>query len=199
MSSIGKDTLPGRNTMREDLAVTRLSDDRSLLIVERDQIFLRRISHILQVRGFDLTSVKSADEALEIIQTSPPAFAIIELLPGRPSGLDVLAELITRRPNARAVVVTAYDSIITAVRAIKLGAIDYLPKPIDVDDLCGVLFGTASAIPLDISECMSTRRLKWEYIHRVYELCDRNISETSRRLALHRRSLQRILSKRAPR
>jgi len=185
--------------MHENLAITRLSDDRSLLIVERDQIFLRRISHILQVRGFDLTSVKSADEALELIRTSPPAFAIIELLPGRPSGLDVLAELITRRPKARAVVVTAYDSIITAVRAIKLGAIDYLPKPIDVDDLCGVLFGTVSAIPLDISECMSTRRLKWEYIHRVYELCDRNISETSRRLALHRRSLQRILSKRAPR
>lgn len=183
----------------EDFPATRLSDDRSLLVVERDQIFLKRISYIFQTRGFDVTCVESASEAMHLIQTSPPAFAIVELHPGRPCGLDVVAELATRRPSARAVVITAYDSIATAVRAIKLGAIDYLAKPIDIDDLCGVLLGSASEIPLDISECMSTRRIKWEYIHRIYELCDRNVSETSRRLALHRRSLQRILSKRAPR
>jgi two-component system response regulator RegA len=153
----------------------------------------------MQVRGFDVTCVESACDALQLIRTSPPAFAIVELHPGRPCGLEVVAELANRRPKARAVVITAYDSIATAVMAIKLGAIDYLPKPVDADDLCGVFLGAESGELPGVSEFMSTRRIKWEHIHRVYELCDRNVSETSRRLAIHRRSLQRILSKRAPR
>jgi two-component system response regulator RegA len=153
----------------------------------------------MQSRGFDVTCVESACDALQLVRTLSPAFAIVELHPGLPSGLQVVAELAVRRPQARAVVVTAYDSIASAVRAIKLGAIDYLPKPVDVDDVCAVLLGAADENPLDVWEYMSTRRIKWEYINRIYELCNRNVSETSRRLAIHRRSLQRILSKRAPR
>ncbi|MBS0270957.1 MAG: response regulator [Proteobacteria bacterium] len=185
--------------MHENLPARSLSNDSSLLIVDRDRVLLRRVSQSLQTRGFDVTSVEFAYEGLLSVRTSPPAFAIIEFHPGRPSGLDVVTELAMRRPEARAVVITAYDSIATAVRAIKLGAIDYLPKPVEADDLCAVLLGTAIEIPLDLSKCMSTRRIKWEHINRVYELCDFNVSETARRLAIHRRSLQRILSKRAPR
>lgn len=155
----------------------------------------------LQARcaGFDVTCVESACEALPLVRTSPLALAIVDLHPGRPCGLEVVAELANRRPKARAVVITAFDSIATAVLAIKLGAVDYLPKPIDVDELYSALLDPTPRDLLGTDEFMSSRRIKWEYIHRIYELCDRNVSETARRLAIHRRSLQRILSKRAPR
>ncbi len=188
--------------MHENLSFeqdTRCPDDRSFLILERDPGYKKRIAHNMQARGFTVTCVESACEAISLIRLSPPALAIVDLLPGRPCGLEVLAELANRRPTARAIVITAFDNFTTAVMAIKLGAIDYLPKPVEVDELCSALLSSTPRIAPETSEFMSPRRVKWEHIHRVYELCDRNVSETARRLEIHRRTLQRMLSKRAPR
>lgn len=188
------------NGMHEDISFAQdacLSDNRSVLVVEGDPTYINRIIHTMEGRGFDVTCIESVCDAMQLIRTCPPAFAIIDLRPGRPSGLDVLRELAVRRPSARAVVISGYDNLASAVRAIQLGAIDYLPKPVSVDDLCNIFLVSPSR-DAGAFELMSARRIKWEYVWRIYELCDRNVSEAARKLALHRRSLQRLLSKRAP-
>lgn len=176
-----------------------LVDSKSVLVVERDATYINRIAHVMEARGFEVTCVESEGEALQLIRIAPPAFAIIDLRPGRPCGLEIVAALASRRPTSRAIVVSAYDSLAAAVLAIKLGAVDYLAKPVDANDVCGILLGSTPEDTTGNCEFMSSRRVKWEHVHRVYELCDRNVSETARRLAIHRRSLQRLLSKRAPR
>ena len=114
------------------------------------------------------------------------------------NGLDVVEALHKKRPDARAVVLTGYGNIATAVTAVKLGAVDYLSKPADADDVINALLATGEAPPAPPENPMSADRVRWEHIQRVYELCDRNVSETARRLNMHRRTLQRILAKRAP-
>lgn len=173
--------------------------DRSLLIVEDDKAFLERLSRAMETRGFVVTSCDNVPEGLAFIEKTPPAFAVVDLRLGDGNGLDVVGALQHRRPDARAIVLTGYGNIATAVTAVKLGAVDYLAKPADADDVVAALL----AIGRDKADLpanpMSADRVRWEHIQRIYEMCDRNVSETARRLNMHRRTLQRILAKRAPR
>lgn len=173
--------------------------DLSLLIVDDDKPFLARLSRAMESRGFRVTAVDSVAEGLSSIRRSAPAFAIIDMRLADGNGLDVISELKLLRPDARGIILTGYGNIVTAVTAVKLGAFDYLAKPADADEIYAALM----AIQHDKAELpenpMSADRVRWEHIQRIYELCGRNVSETARRLSMHRRTLQRILAKRAPR
>ena len=173
--------------------------DRSLLIVEDDKPFLERLSRAMETRGFTVTSCDSVADGLSQIGRSAPAFAVVDLRLGDGNGLDVVSALKQKRPDARAIVLTGYGNIATAVTAVKMGAVDYLSKPADADDVVAALLasgGDKSELP---NNPMSADRVRWEHIQRIYEMCGRNVSETARRLNMHRRTLQRILAKRAPR
>ncbi len=173
--------------------------DRSLLIVEDDKPFLDRLSRAMESRGFDVTSCDSVSDGLAHIGRAAPAFAVVDLRLGDGNGLDVVSALKSRRPDARAIVLTGYGNIATAVTAVKMGAVDYLAKPADADDVVAALLASGNAKSELPNNPMSADRVRWEHIQRIYEMCDRNVSETARRLNMHRRTLQRILAKRAPR
>ncbi|KQT43048.1 two-component system response regulator [Aureimonas sp. Leaf454] len=173
--------------------------DRSLLVVDDDKPFLLRLSRALEQRGFELRTADSVAEGLAAIRTKAPAYAVVDMRLGDGNGLDVIEALQRSRPDARVIVLTGYGNIATAVTAVKLGAIDYLAKPADADEVIAALMrvpGSRAELP---ENPMSADRVRWEHIQRVYELCERNVSETARRLSMHRRTLQRILAKRAPR
>jgi two-component system response regulator RegA len=173
--------------------------DRSLLIVEDDKPFLERLARAMESRGFDVTSCDSVAEGLTEIARAAPAFAVVDLRLGDGNGLDVVSALKRRRPEARAIVLTGYGNIATAVTAVKMGAVDYLSKPADADDVVSALLASGTQKSELPSNPMSADRVRWEHIQRIYEMCNRNVSETARRLNMHRRTLQRILAKRAPR
>lgn len=176
-----------------------LSVDRTLLIVDDDKPFCDRLARAMGTRGFVASMAVSVAEGLAAIQVHAPAYAVIDLKLGDGSGLDVMRALRERRPDARAIILTGYGAIATAVVAVKLGAFDYLAKPVNADEIVAAL--TSERLDrLDNPEHpMSADRVRWEHIQRVYESCDRNVSETARQLNMHRRTLQRILAKRAPR
>ncbi len=174
-------------------------DDRSLLIVDDDKPFAARLARAMESRGFIVEAAGGVAEGLATIAAHPPAFAVIDLRLGDGSGLDVIRALKAARPLARAIILTGYGAIATAVTAVKLGAFDYLAKPVDADEITAALLGDHSSRPLGSEHPMSADRVRWEHIQRIYESCERNVSETARRLNMHRRTLQRILAKRAPR
>ena len=182
-------------------AIAELNDlaDRSLLIVEDDKPFLERLSRAMETRGFAVTSCDTVSDGLAQINKAAPAFAVVDLRLEDGSGLDVVEQVRRRRPDSRVVILTGYGNIATAVTAVKLGAVDYLAKPADADDIDAALTRGPGEKALPPENPMSADRVRWEHIQRVYELCDRNVSETARRLNMHRRTLQRILAKRAPR
>lgn len=182
-------------------AIAELNEqtDRSLLIVEDDKPFLERLSRAMETRGFAVTSCDTVSDGLAQISKSAPAFAVVDLRLGDGNGLDVVSALKKKRPDARAIVLTGYGNIATAVSAVKLGAFDFLAKPADADEIHAALAAARDARPQPPENPMSADRVRWEHIQRVYELCNRNVSETARRLGMHRRTLQRILAKRAPR
>ncbi len=186
--------------MTEDLSFKpdELPEDRSLIIVDDDRAFLQRMVRAMESRGFHVRSAFSVSEGIDLIRQSPPAFAVIDLRLEDGNGLDVIAELTRVRPNARIIVLTGYGNIATAVTAVKLGAVDYLAKPADADDVTDALLAPPNSKAPPPENPMSADRVRWEHIQRVYELCNRNVSETARRLNMHRRTLQRILAKRAP-
>jgi two-component system, response regulator RegA len=173
--------------------------DRSLLIVEDDKAFLERLARAMEARGFVVRTSDTVADGLAQIQRSAPAFAVIDLRLGDGNGLDVVSALKAQRPEARTIVLTGYGNIATAVTAVRLGAVDYLAKPADADDIVNALLATGSAKIEPPQNPMSADRVRWEHIQRIYEMCNRNVSETARRLNMHRRTLQRILAKRAPR
>jgi two-component system response regulator RegA len=175
-----------------------LAADRSLLLVDDDKAFLTRLERAMEKRGFAVRSADTVAGGLSAIAAEPPAYAVVDLRLEDGNGLDVVDALHKRRPDARAVVLTGYGNIATAVTAVKLGAVDYLSKPADADDVINALLATGEVSPGPPENPMSADRVRWEHIQRVYELCDRNVSETARRLSMHRRTLQRILAKRAP-
>jgi two-component system response regulator RegA len=187
-------------TVAEDLAFNKdeLPEDASLVIVDDDRAFLQRLARAMETRGFDVRTAHSVAEGLELIRQKAPAFAVVDMRLEDGNGLDVIAELARIRPNARAIVLTGYGNIATAVSAVKLGAVDYLAKPADADDVTDALLAPPNAKAAPPDNPMSADRVRWEHIQRVYELCNRNVSETARRLNMHRRTLQRILAKRAP-
>jgi two-component system response regulator RegA len=173
--------------------------DNSLLIVDDDKPFLTRLARAMEARGYVVTTAESVAAGLQSIGLNAPAFAVIDMRLQDGNGLDVIEELKRRRPDARAIILTGYGNIATAVTAVKLGAFDYLAKPADADDIDAALKAGAAIKPELPEHPMSADRVRWEHIQRVYESCDRNVSETARQLNMHRRTLQRILAKRAPR
>lgn len=181
----------------DDLA--GLGDDRSLLLVDDDAPFLRRLARAMEARGFDIETAGSVAEGIALAKARPPAFAVVDLRLEDGSGLDVVSAIREARADTRIVMLTGYGNLATAVTAVKLGALDYLAKPADADDIVHALTQQPGE-KIDLPENpMSADRVRWEHIQRVYEMCDRNVSETARRLNMHRRTLQRILAKRAPR
>ena len=173
--------------------------ERTLLIVEDDKSFLQRLARAMEARGFEVRTAESVGEGLQAVEMSAPAFAVCDMRLGDGNGLDVISALKRRRPEARGIILTGYGNIATAVNAVKLGAVDYLAKPVDADDVVAALLAHDNT-KIELPENpMSADRVRWEHIQRIYELCGRNVSETARRLNMHRRTLQRILAKRAPR
>ena len=187
--------------MSEDLSFKKdeLPEDCSLMIVDDDRAFLQRLARAMELRGFEVRTGHSVAEGLELIRQKAPAFAIVDMRLEDGNGLDVLAELNRVRASARAIVLTGYGNIATAVTAVKMGAVDYLSKPADADDVVAALLASGTEKSEPPSNPMSADRVRWEHIQRIYEMCNRNVSETARRLNMHRRTLQRILAKRAPR
>jgi two-component system response regulator RegA len=180
-------------------AVTISAGDRSLLIVEDDKLFLARLARAMESRGFKVTTAESVADGLLQVEQNPPAFAVVDMRLADGNGLDVISALKRRRADARGIVLTGYGNIATAVNAVKLGAVDYLAKPADADDVVNALLAVDGRKAEPPEHPMSADRVRWEHIQRIYELCGRNVSETARRLNMHRRTLQRILAKRAPR
>jgi len=172
--------------------------DRSLMLLDDDQALRTRLGRALESRGFEVTTVGSVSEATEALKTTQPAFAVLDMRLEDGNGLKVVEAIRDRRADSRIVMLTGYGAIATAVAAVKAGAVDYLSKPADADDVVKALLATGDA-PEPPDNPMSADRVRWEHIQRVYELCDHNVSETARRLGMHRRTLQRILAKRAPR
>lgn len=176
-----------------------LPEDHTLLILDDDAPFRTRLGRSLTSRGFTVSAVATVKEALEVAKLNAPAFAVLDLRLEDGSGLTVVEELQKRRPDCKVVMLTGYGNIATAVAAVKAGAVDYLPKPADVEAVVKALITKPSDRPPPPENPMSADRVRWEHIQRVYELCGHNVSETARRLSMHRRTLQRILAKRAPR
>jgi two-component system, response regulator RegA len=179
--------------------MTELPENRRLLLVDDDRPFLTRLGRAMETRGFEVETCETITEAQFKLKQSPPDFAVVDMRLGDGNGLDLIAAIHAVKPGCKAIILTGYGNIATAVTAVKMGAVDYLSKPADADEV----FAALMRLPDDKAEPpenpMSADRVRWEHILRVYELCDRNVSETARRLNMHRRTLQRILAKRAPR
>ena len=172
--------------------------DKSLLIVDDDNPFRDRLSRAMQKKGFVVTQAESIKQGINLAKNNPPAFAVVDLRLNDGNGLEVVKEIQKIKKNSKIVLLTGYGNIPTAVAAVKAGAIDYITKPADADDVENALLALPESKAKPPENPMSADRVKWEHIHRVFELCDRNVSETARRLRMHRRTLQRILSKRSP-
>ena len=176
--------------------------DKSLLIVDDDNPFRERLARAMEKKGFSVTQAESVSKGINAVKLKKPAFAVVDLRLGDGNGLEVVKEIqnnSTNEKKSRIIMLTGYGNIPTAVAAIKEGAIDYLAKPADAEDVEKALLADPDKKAQPPENPMSADRVKWEHIHRVFELCNRNVSETARRLKMHRRTLQRILSKRSPR
>jgi two-component system response regulator RegA len=171
--------------------------DKSLLVLDDDGPLRTRLGRALEGRGFQPTLVASVAEALGAVKQHAPAFAVVDMRLEDGNGLGVVEAIHAARPDARVIMLTGYGNIASAVAAVKAGAVDYLPKPADADDVVRALLARDDG-PAPPDNPMSADRVRWEHIQRVYELCGHNVSETARRLNMHRRTLQRILAKRAP-
>jgi len=187
--------------MHKDSIVKKIVefDDKSLLIVDDDNPFRERLSRAMEKKGFIVTQAEGVKKGIESVKLKKPAFAVIDLRLADGNGLEVVRAIQNLSTNSRIIMLTGYGNISTAVAAIKQGAIDYLAKPADADDVEKALLADPNKKAQPPENPMSADRVKWEHIHRVFELCNRNVSETARRLKMHRRTLQRILSKRSPR
>jgi two-component system response regulator RegA len=174
-------------------------NERTLLIVDDDEPLCQRLARAMERRGFLVQTAESVATGTRLASERAPAFAVVDLRLGDGSGLEVVKVIRNSRPAARIVMLTGYGNIATAVAAVKAGAVDYLPKPVDADAVERALLATDAALPPPPEDPMSADRVRWEHIQRVFEQCDRNVSETARRLKMHRRTLQRILGKHAPR
>ena len=173
-------------------------EDKSLLIVDDDNPFRERLARAMEKKGFIVSQAEGVKKGIESVKQKKPAFAVIDLRLGDGSGLEVVKEVQILNSKSRVIMLTGYGNIPTAVAAIKQGAIDYLSKPADADDVERALLADPNQKAAPPDNPMSADRVKWEHIHRVFELCNRNVSETARRLRMHRRTLQRILNKHAP-
>jgi len=176
-----------------------LPDDKTLMILDDDGPFRNRLGRAMEQRGFEVHLCETVQSAKLWVMRNPPAFAVLDMRLEDGNGLDVIDQLHEARPDCRMLMLTGYGNLATAVAAVKRGAVDYLAKPADADDVCKALLAIKGEAPEPPENPMSADRVRWEHIQRVYELCGKNVSETARRLNMHRRTLQRILAKRAPR
>jgi two-component system response regulator RegA len=186
-------------TMSDVPPIRPMTGENTLLIVDDDRPFSTRLARAMEGRGFEVRVAESVADGVAAIESHAPAYAVIDMRLTDGNGLDVIARLKELRPDARGVILTGYGNIATAVTAVKMGAFDYLAKPADADEIHAALLAEPGERALPPENPMSADRVRWEHIQRVYELCGRNVSETARRLNMHRRTLQRILAKRAPR
>jgi len=188
-------------TEQEKTNIQKVADfaDKSLLIVDDDNPLRDRLARAMEKKGFQVTQAESVEKGINLARNTPPAFAVVDLRLNDGSGLEVVKEIRKVKKDSRVVMLTGYGNIPTAVAAVKAGAIDYIPKPADADDVEKALLALPESKAVPPENPMSADRVKWEHIHRVFELCNRNVSETARRLKMHRRTLQRILSKKSPR
>jgi two-component system response regulator RegA len=170
---------------------------KSLMIVEDDEPLMQSLARAMEAQGFTVITATSVADALSQIQLSAPEYAVVDMRLHDGCGLGVISLLKQQRPDVRAIILTGYGNIATAVKAVKLGAVDYLLKPADADDIISALLAPRGGIAKAPLRPMSADRVRWEHIHRIYEVCGRNVSETARRLNMHRRTLQRILTRRA--
>ena len=187
-------------TEQEKTNAQKIADftDKTLLIVDDDNPLRDRLARAMEKKGFEVTQAESVKKGISQAKNTPPAFAVVDLRLSDGNGLEVVKEIRKLKKDSRVVMLTGYGNIPTAVAAIKAGAIDYIPKPADADEVEKALLATSESKAIPPKDPMSADRVKWEHIHRVFELCNRNVSETARRLKMHRRTLQRILSKRSP-
>ena len=187
-------------TEQEKRNTQKITDfvDKTLLIVDDDNPLRDRLARAMEKKGFVVAQAENVKNALIQAKNTPPAFAVIDLRLGDGNGLTVVEEIRKLKKNSRIVMLTGYGNIPTAVAAVKAGAIDYIPKPADADEVENALLALPESKAKPPENPMSADRVKWEHINRVFELCNRNVSETARRLKMHRRTLQRILSKRSP-
>ena len=173
--------------------------EKTLLIVDDDNPFRERLGRAMEKKGFKVSQAEGVQKGIHLVKLEKPAFAVVDLRLADGNGLEVVKEIQKFNSRSKVVMLTGYGNIPTAVAAIKEGAIDYLAKPADADDVERALMANPKEKADPPVNPMSADRVKWEHIHRVFELCNRNVSETARRLKMHRRTLQRILSKRSPR
>ena len=173
--------------------------DKTLLILEDDTPLRNRLCRAMEARGFTVMDAGSVNDGIDLVRKTAPAYAILDMKLDDGTGLNLVPELRKKRADCRIIVLTGFGNIATAVAAVKAGALDYLPKPADPDQIAAALLQTGGDLPPPPQDPMSADRVRWEHIQRVYEQCGRNVSETARRLRMHRRTLQRILSKHAPR
>ena len=187
--------------MKEQVILKNINDfdNKSLLIVDDDNPFRERLARAMEKKGFEVVQAESVQKGIESVKVKKPGFAVVDLRLGDGNGLEVVKQIQTTNSESRIIMLTGYGNIPKAVAAIKEGAIDYLAKPADAEDVEKALLADPSKRAAPPENPMSADRVKWEHIHRVFELCNRNVSETARRLKMHRRTLQRILSKRSPR
>ena len=178
---------------------TAAGDRPSILIVDDDEVYRTRLARAFVDRGYDVHTAHDYDSAVALAQHDSPEFAVVDLkMPGK-SGLELVKALGEIDPSTKSIVLTGYGSIANAIDAVRLGAAYYLSKPADADDVVRALLAQPGEAPPPPENPMSADRVRWEHIQRVFELCNHNVSETARRLNMHRRTLQRILAKRAPR
>ena len=188
-------------TEQEKTNTQKITDftDKTLLIVDDDNPLRDRLARAMEKKGFEVTQAESVKKGISQAENAPPAFAIVDLRLNDGNGLEVIKEIQKFKKDSRVVMLTGYGNIPTAVAAVKAGAIDYIPKPADADDIESALLASPESKATPPTNPMSADRVKWEHINRIFELCNRNVSETARKLKMHRRTLQRILSKRSPR
>ena len=179
-------------------------ETRSMLLVDDDETFRERLARALRDRGFDVRTASGVDEAVQLAEADSPEYAVIDLrMPGK-GGMELLHELKRIDAATRSVVLTGYGSIAIAVEAVRLGAVNFIPKPADADDVVAAFEKYESGDPAAGAAVTSTyraptlARMEWEHIQRVLSDCGGNISESARRLGIHRRSLQRKLQRHAP-
>ena len=187
--------------MKNNMPLQNLADfaNKSLLIVDDDNPFRERLARAMEKKGFNVTQAEGVKSAIKSVEAKKPSFAVIDLRLSDGNGLEVVKTIRALNYDSRVIMLTGYGNIPTAVAAVKQGAIDYLSKPADAEDVEKALLADPNKKAQPPENPMSADRVKWEHIHRVFELCNRNVSETARRLKMHRRTLQRILSKRSPR
>ena len=186
--------------MKSDAILQNLGDfeNKSLLIVDDDNPFRERLARAMEKKGFEVIQAEGVKKGIDSVKSYKPGFAVVDLRLNDGNGLEVVKQIQSSNSESRIIMLTGYGNIPTAVAAVKAGAIDYIPKPADADDVENALLAVPEAKANPPENPMSADRVKWEHIHRVFELCNRNVSETARRLKMHRRTLQRILSKRSP-